>query len=433
MMTAAIVLAALLPLAPLANAQNSGAVRFFGSGSAATPNRDRVNIPVDDNLPGSVGHTPADIGDGSFTVEFWIRGTAVDNPATTGLSAGSHAGIAWTEGHVVVDRDTYTTISQPGDARDWGVSIIGGRIAFGTGFDSALAAPQRDTEATLLGSVNVLTGSWTHVAVVRDAATGRKSILVNGSPDVTSVAHPSNDNLSYPDSGLMADYSGFGPYLVLGAEKHDYPGSRYFRGDFDELRLWSTARATDEIRAARRTLVDPGTAGLAAWWRFEEAAGTTVTNSVPGAPAGVLIANLPGNGLRLSTAGDPANTPALSGPDNYTDWSILHLSNPTDRAPALDPDTDGAPNLTEFALGTHPAHAASAPRITPVLSGQRGGLNFLRARSDVIYTLRGTSTLAAWQTLTSTQGPGGQHIVLEDNQDITLSNPRFLRLQLTIP
>lgn len=295
-------------------AGNQGSLEFFGSGSDNSPNRDRVNIPVDDNLPGSAGNTPADVGAGDFTVEFWMRGSPGENPSSTGLPAGSHAGIAWTTGNVIVDRDIYTTTSQPGDSRDWGISILGGRVAFGTGFDSA--SPQPDTEATLLGAVSVLTGQWVHVAVVRNSATGAKSIFINGVLDTTSSLHVSNDNLSYPDGGLANDYSGFGPFLVIGAEKHDYPGSAYFRGEFDELRVWSIARSEDQIRASAKVILDPDTPGLAGSWRFEEPSGTEVLNEVPGSPAGVLLSNLPGNGLRLSASTDPTFVPLLPGPDN---------------------------------------------------------------------------------------------------------------------
>lgn len=295
---------------------NEGAVRFFGSGSAATPNRDRVNIQIDDNVAGAAS-TAADVGAGSFTVEFWIRGSASANDAPLGSwnAGASNAGIAWTEGNVVVDRDIYTTTSQAGDHRDWGISLLGGRVAFGTGFGQG---PSPDTEATLIGNRTVVTAggdSWFHIALVRDAATGFKSIYINGELDVSSNVHPSNDDLSYPDQGLINNYSAFNPFLVIGAEKHDFPGSRYYSGYFDELRLWNIARTGAQISSDFQMVLAAGTPGLAGYWRFEEPGGTMIANEVSGSPSGQLINNSFGNGLRVYSSDDPANTPLLFIPE----------------------------------------------------------------------------------------------------------------------
>jgi hypothetical protein len=288
-------------------AQNVGALQFFGSGDDSAPNRDRVNIAIDDNAAGAAS-TLADVGAASFTIEWWMRGDSDLNTSSLGgwTAGASNAGIAWTEGNVIVDRDIYTTADQSDNERDFGVSILGGHVAFGTGFNDGAGA---DTEATLISNGQVLTSAgatWFHIAVTRNAATGAKAIYVNGVLDISSTTHPSNDDLSFPDAGLTNNYSAFNNYLVLGAEKHDYPGSNYYAGTFDELRLWTVARTGAEIAADYQLAISGTTAGLAGYWRFEELSGTTVGNDVAGSPAGQLIANTAGNGLRVYASSDPS-------------------------------------------------------------------------------------------------------------------------------
>src|SRR5688572_28426947 len=61
---------------------------FNGTGSGDV---DRVKIRVDDpatTLPGG----PADVGAGDFTIEFWIKGTAANNPAPA-VACGANS--AW--------------------------------------------------------------------------------------------------------------------------------------------------------------------------------------------------------------------------------------------------------------------------------------------------------------------------------------------------
>jgi hypothetical protein len=56
------------------------ALRFFGHGVDA-PDLDRVKIRIDDPaLPADPG-PPVDVGAQDFTIEFWIKAQAADNPA----------------------------------------------------------------------------------------------------------------------------------------------------------------------------------------------------------------------------------------------------------------------------------------------------------------------------------------------------------------
>ncbi len=187
-------------------------------------------------------------------------------------------------------------------------------MRFGTG--RANGTPGADIESTIEGSVVVLDGGWHHVACVRDALSGTKRIIIDGTMDFESSVFLSNDDLSYPNAGVPNSVTPWNPYLVLGAEKHD-AGPEYpsFAGWLDELRLWSRARTVAEIAADRTSVLPPGTQGLVGHYRFEEAAGTAVADSSgSGAPTGLLIAGVPGNGAWALRRDDPLNTAPLAPP-----------------------------------------------------------------------------------------------------------------------
>ncbi len=288
-----------------AGAQGSEfALRFFGTGGAQ---QDRVRIAIDDNGPGPDASAPCDVGAGSFTVEFWLRGTLVDNASANAGGDVEAANFNWIEGNTLVDRDIFG-----GSARDWGISIAGGFVRFGTGAgDSGV-----NGENTIEGDENVLDGAWHHVACVRDAVSGRKSIYVDAQLDFESSLGVSTANLSYPNAGVPGQATPWGPYLVLGAEKHD-AGAAYpsFRGWFDELRVWSTARTPTQLAASFDRVIAADSAGLVGYYRFEEGSGTNVADSSAAAsPAGELIAGVAGNGEWTSYAAHPSNTaPVVEG------------------------------------------------------------------------------------------------------------------------
>lgn len=188
-------------------------LRFFGTGSDGV---DRVTIRID-------GGSPANVG-GDFTLEFWMKALPGENasgPCRTGVDA-------WTGGNIIIDRDVFG----PGDSGDYGISLFGGVIAFGVAVGS--------TGASLCGVTRVDDGAWHHIAVTRRATDGRLQLFVDGRLDASvagprgSVAYRNGRASSWPND----------PYLVLGAEKHDYDSARYpsYRGWLDELRISTTVR-----------------------------------------------------------------------------------------------------------------------------------------------------------------------------------------------
>ena len=150
------------------------------------------------------------------------------------------------------------------------------------------------------------------------------------SPGV-SLGDLSYFNEGVPNQVAPCGTGPWGPYLVIGTEKHDadwdsngcnipilfsYPG---FRGRVDEVRLWSKTLSVEEIQDFHDRVINPLTPGLAAYWRFEEGSGTVLGDLVPQGSPGELIQGVLGNGEWTTDA-----PPLSSGRDSSISNWILY-------------------------------------------------------------------------------------------------------------
>lgn len=297
-------------------AQTSYSLRFYGAGAR---DADRVKIPLD------APHRPVDVGAADFTLEFWMRAMPGANPSGA-CTAGADT---WIAGNILFDRDIFGA----GDYGDYGVSLYGGRIAFGV----ATAGASR----TICGATSIADGAWHHVAVSRRAGDGMLSIYVDGVLDAQGAGPLGN--LSYRD-GRPAQWPNE-PYLVIGAEKHDYDRNAYpsFNGWIDEVRISNIERYTGAFaRPTQPFAPDPFTVGL---YHFDEGSGVAVADS-SGAAGG------PSHGMLFidTVTGGPA-------------WS-------TDIPPwagssTAVPSTTSAPTATAVATNTSAPTATAVPTNTP--------------------------------------------------------------------
>lgn len=193
-------------------------MRFYGHG---TGDIDRVKIPLDS--PGK----PINVGNGDFTIEFEMKALLSDNPK--GGNAVEGANDDWTLGHVIIDRDIFG----PGDFGDFGVALCNGKIAFGTN--------NGNQSRTIIGTTNVADNQWHHIAVTRQASNGEMRIYVDGTLDASTATGPTG-NIAYRN-GRTTSWPN-DPFLVLGAEKHDYDNNNYpsYNGYLDELRISNVIR-----------------------------------------------------------------------------------------------------------------------------------------------------------------------------------------------
>jgi glucose/arabinose dehydrogenase len=279
-----------------AHAQASSAALAFAD---AGPSPTSAVIAVDDDAGAGDASAPCDVGAGGFTLELWIRGTGLAHPAPGAGGSVEFPGSAWPTAHALLDR------SLPGvGGAAFGVGIAGSRVRFYTGAGASGA----DSEHVLEGKSRVLDGAWHHVACVRDAASGVKSIYIDGALDFASSSGVSTADLSYPNAGLGGAAGTLGPALVVGAGKTAQQPD--FDGSVDELRVWSVARTSGQILASYERALPVADAGLVGAWRFEEGAGATAADtSGVGSPSALFAATAPTWSL---AAQDPANVALVS-------------------------------------------------------------------------------------------------------------------------
>jgi hypothetical protein len=189
---------------------------------------------------------PNDFG-ADFTIEFWMQSTQTDG-------SGTH----WWSGMGLVDGEI------SGQVEDFGTSLAGGKVRFGTGGTSS--------DTTIETPQVVADGLWHHVAAVREQDTGTLRIYIDA-VEVASIAGATMDPLEAPEM------LHFGSLLS---------GNNFYQGVLDEVRVWNVARTADEIRTAMHTTLDGDEAGLLAYWQLNEGSGL-IAGDVSGGHDGTLI------------------------------------------------------------------------------------------------------------------------------------------------
>jgi len=141
----------------------------------------------------------------SFTIAFWVKTT------TTGA-----AGTQWWQGKGLVDGEVANV------GNDFGVSLVGGQVAFGVG----------NPDTTILSTSNVNDGTWHHVAVTRNAATGSMVLYVDGAQQAAATG---------PTGTRSAPAN-----LRVGSLQTNL---NFFAGQIDELRLYGAALTAAQVAA----------------------------------------------------------------------------------------------------------------------------------------------------------------------------------------
>jgi glucose/arabinose dehydrogenase len=241
-------------------------LQFFGNGENGI---DRVKIRIDGPA------RPADVGATDFTLEWWMRALPDEN-ASEDVTCDANDG--WIFGNILFDRDIYNVL--PGGAAhgDFGVSLTGGRVAFGV---SAGISGN-----TICGTADVADGAWHHVAVTRRLSDGWLRIYVDGVLDAEGNGNVgSNTNVSYQD-GRFTAYPNSDPFLVIGAEKHDAgPAYPSYHGWIDEVRL-STVQRYTATRFTRPFSLFAPDGSTAALYHLDEGAGNVIGDASGGGSHG---------------------------------------------------------------------------------------------------------------------------------------------------
>jgi hypothetical protein len=220
----------------------------------ATPGGElgRVRIPIEPQVPLDVAN--------DFTIEMWIKAEPGGN-AGGSCQAGEDG---WRYGNVIIDRNLTGTP----DNGEYGLSLSGGRIAFGV-------ATTRGSQ-TICGLIDVTDGRWHHVAATRRSADGQLRIYVDGTESAQG-AGPTGD-VSYRD-GRESPISPLDPLLQIGGSKDDDPQTPPgFAGWMDDLRISNRVRYTAPFdRPTTPWVTDAETVAL---FHFDEGPAGACSSSV---------------------------------------------------------------------------------------------------------------------------------------------------------
>jgi len=204
-------------------------LRFYGNSSGDI---DRLSIPVTDLDTERSSGPMADIGYIDFSLEWWMKADPGANPAPA-ITCGANDN--WKDGNILFDRSRST------GTKEWGVSMVGGRIAFG------VSGPTGQ-QYTICSTATVDDGAWHHVMIQRNRYDsshgyfdGQLWLFVDGVLQST-VAGP-RDDISYPDGTTIpstcgasgTQYCSDDPNLLVGASKYDT--GLAFDGWIDDLRI----------------------------------------------------------------------------------------------------------------------------------------------------------------------------------------------------
>jgi hypothetical protein len=221
-----------------------------------------------------IAGTAANVGAGDFTIEMWLRSDGrLATSSWGGCRSGVAQGVAWLDGHVLVDR------SESGVPNYFGLSLFGDAISFGIGDDAF-------TEVGVCEQAYIDDGEWHHLAAVRDSGSIR--VYVDGTSHASIGGIGTND-VSYP--GAAPDRSSLGGYLILGGRKH---AGTYqpWQGWIDEVRISTVARYPALPAPTARFEPDAATAVL---YHFDEPTGTTVMDSSADMVDGEIVDDLLGD------------------------------------------------------------------------------------------------------------------------------------------
>lgn len=191
---------------------------------------------------------------------------------------------------------------------------------------------------------------WYHVAGVIDPVNGMQ-MYVNGV--LQSSTDPSTQAIqiqtgSPTDDIMLATWGDWGASA----------GQRFFDGDIDEVRFWTTARTQTEVRETMCRKVNPSQAGLQGYYRFDSN-NTSVLNDLTGNGYNGTLMSIANNAWHYSSApiGD-TSTYVYTG-----NWSAQTVS--LQFAPGDEFDVSG---VTASPDGVHIYRVASLPNSTTGLT-----------------------------------------------------------------
>ena len=159
---------------------------------------------------------------------------------------------------------------------------------------SRLGAPGFDLDS----GVNIVAGTWYHVALVHDNSANTLKWYVNGTENNTNTSVNIGTNTGS---------------FWLGTNEN---GSKWFDGKIDEVRIWNDIRTASEIADNKDDELVGNESGLVAYYKMSDGTGTTLTDNSSNSYNGTLT--------NMTTSGASTDWVITNAPiayDNvYTDY-----------------------------------------------------------------------------------------------------------------
>jgi hypothetical protein len=157
-----------------------------------------------------------------------------------------------------------------------------------------------------------------------------------------------------------------------------------------------------------------------------DSTGFSVPNLVPGTVYDFRVASVNG--------GDSSSwvTASITTWTSHQEWRFANfgvINNSGTAADNSNPSGDGMPNLVKYALGLNAnARSSSASLNIQINENRRLTLTFMRARTELTYTVEGSDDLISWSDLAVNPGSVGETVTVTDT---TTAPARFLRLKVS--
>ncbi|MDB6065707.1 MAG: hypothetical protein JWR26_1915 [Pedosphaera sp.] len=256
-------------------------------------------------------------------------------------------------------------------------------------------------------------GNWHHLAATYDGT--NKSVYADG--------------VLLSSTGESGNVAFVGTTIRIGAEAFLNGGTDFFNGLVDEVRIWNVARSAADINNNIFTILNTTEPGLMLYYRFDEGAGSTATDSSPNRFSPGTLMNNP---LWV-----PSTVPSAPFVEAFTGFA----SNIATNSATLNglAGTRGIPTLVYFDYGATTNYGTQTP-IQNIGSGQGGQpvaapLSGLAAGSAYHFRLvavGGGVTNAGADHLFYTIGPVGGAALSFDGSSSVVSIPGFIPLNNTL-
>lgn len=284
---------------------------------------------VDDRITGT--NTGLNTVTNNFTMEMWVSPTATITFRTETNAIGNTEG---TSAQRYVVFPTHGGGACPATAGDAGIGISVGTNGIQVFEHKACQMP-----ALLVYNTALPTG-WSHIAVVFTAKQPR--LYLNGVLVRTGVT--SNMTNVFPSAQIGTTIYG------------------NYAGDVDEFRIWNTSRSQAQIRDNMCLRLTGAEANLIRYYRFDEGAGTTLTDASSSSVNGTLTSG-PTWGVSSAAIGN-TSTHVYRGA-NWTGVNLIHSSPELD---SLEVNTISNNNIRAI----HIYHVNNVPVNTTGITGLGG-------------------------------------------------------------